>query len=343
MITHESSLKDFTDQIRFSLDNYHSHGIGSSDLSHVVIAGLGGSGIAGAITRAWAFDKMSIPVDMIGDYHLPKYISDKTLVVLNSYSGNTEETLSMLEDAEASGARILILSSGGKITEIAEKKSYPLYKIESGFQPRMTIGYGLTYLLQILSELMDGEYSLDSTREELEETIRFFEENNDRQEGSAEQIFQFFSSSLKNKFVILADREFYPVAVRFTQQLNENAKLEGFAHVVPESNHNVIESYTDRLPTNFILLYSIMNYRVEARFDFLASHLELENNKVLPMRIPEYNIQTIFDITYRLDWVSVLIANELGAPLMEVPNIMDLKEYLSNIEFVEEGEEESEE
>ena len=103
-------------------------------------------------------------------------------------------------------------------------------------------------------------------------------------------------------------------------------------NVLPEANHNAIESYTDRLDTNFIMLYSNQNPRVAARFDFLISHLELDNNIVLPMQIPEYSLQAIFDVIYRLDWVSVLLANELGSDLMNVPIIMNLKGFLSDLE-----------
>lgn len=337
MITHERSLKEFGNQIKYVLANYSSHGVSATGISNVVLGGLGGSGIAGAITKAWAYDKLKLPLETVSDYELPAWVSDRTLVILNSYSGNTEETLSMLAQATEAGAQVLILSSGGTISERATAAGLKLYPIEEGYQPRQTIGYGLGYLLMIVSELHGGQEGLDQCRDDLEEVIGFLETENDLQRKSAESIFRFFGSSLKNKFILIADRQFYPIALRFSQQLNENAKLEAFVHPLPESNHNVIESYVDRLPSNFILLYGTANPRVEARFDFLAGHLEMDNNKVLPLRIPRYDIVALFDMIYRLDWVSVMIAEETGAPLMEVPIISDLKEYLSNLEFVDEG------
>jgi hypothetical protein len=84
------------------------------------------------------------------------------------------------------------------------------------------------------------------------------------------------------------------------------------------------------------MLYSEQNERVGARFDFLISHLELENNKVLPLQIPEYTLYSIFDVIYRLDWVSVLSAREVDGDLMNVPIITNLKEFLSNLEISEE-------
>ena len=191
----------------------------------------------------------------------------------------------------------------------------------------MTVGQGLGFISMIVGELLGEDH-----RPIIQGIRDYFEENRDRQKQSGEQIFNFFKNTIRKKFVIVADREYAPVAVRFTQQLQENSKLEGFVNVLPEANHNAIESYTDRLDTNFIMLYSNQNPRVAARFDFLISHLELDNNIVLPMQIPEYSLQAIFDVIYRLDWVSVLLANELGSDLMNVPIIMNLKGFLSDLE-----------
>jgi len=337
MITHESSLHDYSSQLRFVVNNYNDHGFRSNDFRNVVLGGLGGSGIGAAIAKNWFFDKFDLPIETVNDYHLPSYVNERSLVILNSYSGNTEETLQMFEEAIGTGAKIIVLSSGGKITELAREHNLPYYGIETGFQPRMTIGYGLSYLLLILSDLMGTDL-----KDEIKQIADDLEEKKDRQIESANTIFQFFKSKLGSKFVIIADRYYYASAVRFSQQLNENSKLEAFVHPLPETNHNVLESYTDKLDTNFIFLYCEENPRVAARFDFLVGHLEMDNNKVLPLLIPHYDLYTIYDIIYRLDWVSVMMANELDAPLMEVPMISTLKDYLSNLEIIEEEDVDSE-
>lgn len=333
MITHESSLEQFTEQFDFVLENYTNHGLKANDFNNIVLGGLGGSGIGALIAKNWFYDKFPISIETVADYELPAFIGEKTLVVLNSYSGNTEETLSMFDQAVEAGCQILILTGGGKLKEKAEEKNIKVYPLKGGYQPRMTIGYGLSYLLLILGEVIGQDL-----RDEIKEVRSKFEQNNALQLESAGRIFDYYKGSIKNKFVIVSDRQFAPIAVRFQQQVNENAKLEAFVNVLPEANHNVIESYTDRLDTNFLMLYSTANHRVESRFDFLVSHLELENNKVLPLQIPEFNLYAMFDVIYRLDWVSVHLANELGAPLMEVPIITNLKEFLSNIEVVYEEE-----
>lgn len=331
MITHESSLENFTEQFDYVLQNYTAHGLQVNQYDNIVLGGLGGSGIGAVIIKNWFFDKCPIPIETVADYHLPKYISNKTLVILNSYSGNTEETISLFHEAKEQGCHIIVIAGGGTLQELAQTNNLKHYGLKSGYQPRMTIGLGLSYLALILGELMG-----DDQRSELESIKAYFEDDMPRMQESAKRIFDFFKNTATNKFVIVSDRQFAPVAIRFTQQLQENAKLEGFVSVLPEANHNMIESYTQKLDTNYVMLYSTQNPRVEARFDFLISHLELENNKVLPLQIPEFTLQSMFDLIYRLDWVSVHLANELGSDLMNVPIIMNLKGFLSDLEIVEE-------
>ncbi|MFT5724338.1 MAG: glucose/mannose-6-phosphate isomerase [Bacteroidia bacterium] len=337
MITHETSLKEFDQQLDYSLDNYTNHGLKSSNFQNVVMGGLGGSGIGASMAKSWFFDKSALPIETINDYNLPAYVNAQTLVILNSYSGNTEETISLFEEALDKDASIVCLASGGKIQAMAEANNVVCYPIKLGFQPRQTLGIGLTYLVLILGDFFDSDYSA-----ELQEIKSKLIENQAKQIASAERIFGYFASSLKNKFVILADRAMLPVATRFAQQLNENAKLEAFVHPVPECNHNVLESYTDRLPTNFLLLHTEENLSVGSRFDFIAGHLEMDNNRVLPLAIPNYDLYTIYDVNYRLDWFSVLAGNELDADLMNVPILTSLKEFMNEVEIIQapEGEEE---
>ena len=333
MITHESSLENFTEQLDYVLENYTAHGLSLEGVDQVVLGGLGGSGIGAAIAKSWLFDQAPCPIITVNDYDLPAFVGERTLVILNSYSGNTEETLSLYQQARAANAQLLCLASGGQLEANCAQDGVLCHALPTGYQPRMTIGYGLSFLLMILGELFGIDH-----RPALEDIRQTFPEKKERQKDSAAQIFKFFSSNLKRKYVILADRYFGEVAIRFAQQLNENAKLEAFVQMIPEANHNVLESYTDRLDTNFIMLYSEQNQRVAARFDFLISHLEMENNKVLPLVVPEYDLYSIYDIIYRLDWVSVMMANELGAPLMEVPIIMNLKGFLADLQIIEEEE-----
>jgi glucose-6-phosphate isomerase len=249
LVTHEKSLEQYHEQLEYVLSNYQSHGLKQGDFKNIVIGGLGGSGIGAKLAQNWFYRLSEIPINVVNDYHLPNFVNENTLVILQSYSGNAEE----------------------------------------------------------------------------------IKTNQDRRIDSAKTIFNFFKSSIQQKFVILCDRAMEPVAIRFAQQINENSKLEAFVQTIPEHNHNVLESYTDKLASNFVFIYTSENERVASRFEFLQGHLELDNNSVLPLYIPEYSLMTIYDMIYRTDWVSVFFANELDAALMEVPMISQLKEYLANL------------
>tara|TARA_E500000178_G_scaffold356246_1_gene432744 strand:- start:1021 stop:2055 length:1035 start_codon:yes stop_codon:yes gene_type:complete len=326
LVTHEKSLEQYHEQLEYVLSNYQSHGLKQGDFKNIVIGGLGGSGIGAKLAQNWFYRLSEIPINVVNDYHLPNFVNENTLVILQSYSGNTEETLNLFSEAKEKGARIIVLASGGKLEDLAKKENYTFYSLVKGFQPRQTIGYGLSFLTLILGELIGIDYS-----DEIQKIAEEIKTNQDRRIDSANTIFNFFKSSIQQKFVILCDRAMEPVAIRFAQQINENSKLEAFVQTIPEHNHNVLESYTDKLASNFIFIYTSENERVASRFEFLQGHLELDNNSVLPLYIPEYSLMTIYDMIYRTDWVSVFFANELDAALMEVPMISQLKEYLANL------------
>jgi len=105
-ITHEESLEQFSKQIEFVLNSYVPHNLQINNYNSIVLGGLGGSGIGAKIVSDYMQVSLSIPAQLIGDYHLPAYVNKKTLVILCSYSGNTEETLSLLSEAKAKGCQI---------------------------------------------------------------------------------------------------------------------------------------------------------------------------------------------------------------------------------------------
>lgn len=319
---HEA-LKKFSYQINYAINNYKPHGLKATDFSNIIIAGLGGSGIGGQIVKAYFLNDMPVPVNCVADYNLPAYANEKTLVITASYSGNTEETIAVFNDAKARGCKVLALTTGGKLEELASSNNVHTLKIEAGFQPRMALGFSLTYLVMLMGELIGKEYKeeLNNIATTLAETEPYHEE--------ADAMFQEIRSRIKSKFVVLADGPLEPVAIRFAQQIQENAKHECFVHALPEMNHNVIESYYDTLDSVFFVLNASQNERVNLRFDFITGLLEVENHKVLTMQLEQYNLMSIYELIHRLDWVSLMVADERRVDSLNVPNIMSLKEYLA--------------
>ncbi len=320
---HEA-LRKFSYQMNYALNHYVNHGLTATQFSNILIGGLGGSGIGGRLVKTLFANEFPLPVEVIADYSVPAYVGKNTLVILGSYSGNTEETLTMFEEVVAKGCTILVLTSGGELAELAKTHQLTTYNIEAGFQPRMALGFSLTYLVQIFAELTGTSQTetLKGISKDLENTAPY--------EADAQQMFELIQSKTKSKFVVLSDGPMEAVATRFAQQIQENAKLECFTHVVPEHNHNVIESYYGTLDSVFFFLNSNSNPRVSARFEFLSSLLEVENHKVIEMGLDKFSLAGVYKTIFRMDWLSLFVADYRKVDSLNVPNIASLKAFLSN-------------
>ncbi len=319
-ITHEIALHSFYNQIDYALQNYKKHNKTASQFSNIIIAGLGGSGIGGHIAKTYFLDKASLPIEVYSDYQLPSYASKNSFIIICSYSGTTEETLSMYEQAKALNSYIVCISAGGQLLENAQKDNFFYCKIEQGYQPRMALGFSLTFNLLILSEL----FGLNIV-EELKGLSGIYKQDNS---ALANNALDFFKASLQNKFTIIADNYTEAAGVRFCQQIQENAKHEAFINVLPEANHNVFETYYGQLPSNFIFINSHKNDRNDGRFAYLKSLLEKNNNKVFDLSIKDGSLYEIFKLINICDWFSINLSMLKNEDNMKVDNIMGLKDFL---------------
>jgi glucose/mannose-6-phosphate isomerase len=321
------ALKKYTWQINYALEHYTSHGLLANDFNHVLICGMGGSGIGGQLVRSIFTSTFPLPIATLASYDLPAYVNEKTLVIVGSYSGNTEETLAAFDKAKQKGCKMIALSSGGKITSLAAENNIPCYKIAEGFQPRMALGFSLTYLILILSELVGKD-----SKPQLLEIIKDIDEDSENELYTyAEQIFNQVKTATKSKFIVITDPDYEPLGIRFAQQIQENAKHECFVHVLPEMNHNVIESYYGRLDSVFFFIHSHQHERIDARFEFLTNLLEVENHKVVHFTTESFGIRQVFELNYTLDWLSLHIADQRRVDSLNVPNITSLKEFLDEV------------
>lgn len=321
-INHEFALTNFYHQIQFALDNFKSHGLKSSQFTNIVIGGLGGSGIGGRIAKSYFADKVNLPIEVYSDYQLPAYASSNSLVILSSYSGLTEETLAMYEEARSKSCTIVCITSGGTLLEWVKRDNVPYYIVETGYQPRMALGFSLTYNLLILSEL----FGIDLVPEL--KSISSIYNNVKLEHDRANAMLDCFESHLNNKFTIVADGVTESIGIRFCQQIQENAKVEAFINVLPEANHNVFETYYGALPSNFIFLNSQSNDRNKGRFAYLKQLLEKQGNTIYEIDLDNSSLTQLFKTIYMTDWFSILLSNKKGADNMTVPNISGLKSFL---------------
>jgi len=227
-------INDFTKHLKeaITIGESTSLKVNTSKIDNVLICGLGGSGIGGTIVSDIISKKATVPIFTNKDYSIPGFVSQNTLVIANSYSGHTEETLSALNKCVEKKAEIVIISSGGKLIEFAKNNDFNFINIPGGSPPRAMFGYAFTELFYILNSygVID-----DSFKTHFKNAIKLLAAEKKNIQIEAQKLAK---KLYKTTPVIYVAHGFEGVAIRFRQQINENSKMLCWHHVVPEMNHN---------------------------------------------------------------------------------------------------------
>lgn len=199
---------------------------------NVVICGMGGSGFGGMMVAQWFKHECKIPIQLIQSYTVPGFVNENTLVIGSSYSGNTEETLSAVKEADTKGATIIGITSGGDLAHLCKEQHYDFIKVPGGNPPRSMLAFSVVQLILILSKASvipaNSLQRLSKCRHLLNgELITIKEEA----KKLANHIFQ-------KQCILYGDTDLEPVVIRARQQFNENSKQLCWHHVIPEMNHN---------------------------------------------------------------------------------------------------------
>lgn len=202
----------------------------------LVVAGMGGSALAPGLAKDWL--NLGLPFEVIKGYTLPKYVDEHTLVIASSYSGNTEETVSALQDALSRKATVAVIASGGKLIDIAKESHLPYILQPAGIQPRMAAISSLMTLLTLLEEFGVIAGRVDEVRK----IAPWIKDESSRWEASVPTDFNF-AKQLAIKAtgktpVIYASNLMRGVAYKWKISFNENAKNTAFWNELPEFNHN---------------------------------------------------------------------------------------------------------
>ncbi len=203
-----------------------------SPVYNVLIEGLGGSGIGGTIVAEWCKNSSAVPILINKDYSLPHWVSENTLVIACSYSGNTEETLEAALEAVAKGAQLAAVTSGGQLAEYCQSVGVSPLIIPGGEPPRGMLGYSLVCLLGILNHY---GISTPNIQEEINQTVSLLQREEENIQKEAESLAVEMQSTT---MCIYANEGMGGVATRWRQQLNENSKMVGWDATIPEMNHN---------------------------------------------------------------------------------------------------------
>lgn len=225
---------------------------------NIIVAGMGGSAIGGELLKDWARGKIYVPIEVNREYHLPAYANEDTLVLVTSYTGDTEETLSALLDAIKRKCMIYCITSGGTLMRIAEKLNIPYLQVPSGMPPRAALPYMFIPLAIFLEKI--GLSSSEVSRE-FEEAVVILE-NIEKQNAAKTPVNDSLAKSLAvniNGFMplVYGFGLFSSVARRFKQQINENAKMMAKWDNLPELDHNEIVGYekTENHKEKFVAIF----------------------------------------------------------------------------------------
>jgi glucose/mannose-6-phosphate isomerase len=209
----------------------------------LIVAGMGGSAIGGQLARAILGDHASRPLLAARAYGLPPWTTPDTTVLCASYSGNTEETLACYEAAGVIGAQRVVVTSGGKLAELARAEGVPVVPVAGGFQPRAAVAYMTVAVLQVAALCGVGpgmNSELDVAADHLEELVIEW-----GPEGAADGLAKTLARQLLGTVPIIAGAGLTtPIAYRWKTQLNENAKMPAYAQELPELDHNEILGWT---------------------------------------------------------------------------------------------------
>ena len=318
-------INDFTNHLKDAIiiGEKSSLNINNSKIDNVLICGLGGSGIGGTIVADIISQKAAVPVLTNKDYSIPSFVNQNTLVIANSYSGNTEETISALKKCFEKNAEIAIISSGGELVEFAKKNDCNFITIPAGNPPRAMFGYAFTELFYILNSygVVDDSFKLHF-KNAIE--LLIIEKKNIQVEAQ-----KLATKLYKTTPIIYVANGFEGVAIRFRQQINENSKMLCWHHVVPEMNHNELLGWRTNVEKLAVVYFRnhIDNDRNKIRIDINKSVISkyTENINEIWSKGGSLIENSLYHI-YLGDWTSWYLSELNGVDAIEI----DVIDYLKN-------------
>lgn len=311
--------------------------IKTKGIEQIVVSGLGGSAIGGDLIRTYCADKCSAPVIVNRHYYFPEFVGKKTLVIISSYSGNTEETTASYKDAIKRKAKIFCITSGGEVERMAKKHRHPYIKIPGGFPPRAALGYSFFPTLIALSKLG----FIKDQKKEIKETLALLNELSARysDHDSAGNSALNLAKTVQGKLPLVysAADKFDTVNTRWRGQITENAKTLAFGHVFPELNHNeivgweVLKELMKKI--HVIILRDKDDYkRIQLRMDVTKGIIgDLADGITEVHSEGKSLLARMFSLLYLADWLSFYLAMLNGVDPSPVKKIDFLKEELGKV------------
>lgn len=303
----------------------------------VIFVGMGGSAIGGDVIRSLAGASAPFPISISRQYHLPAFVNSKALCIFSSYSGNTEETLSAFREALRRGFRCVSITSGGELARLSERHSVPRLRIPQGLPPRAALGYSVFPILRLLAKLKLCPWDASGIRE----TASLLKRLSAKRYGPgvpfrsnpAKQLAQLLFGRWA---VVYAGTELLDsAALRFRNQIEENAKAMASHHLLPEMSHNEILGW--QFPEKLISKTACVFLRDRGDHPRIQLRIEFTRNLIQRQKVPVGEIRSagksrlarIFSAIHEGDWASFYLALLYGVDPTPVPVIETLKRELA--------------
>jgi glucose/mannose-6-phosphate isomerase len=330
-------IKGFPQQVEeaIAIGNAAKLKLNTSRVQSVVLNGLGGSAIGGDLLKSYLAGELAVPFTVNRHYVLPKFVGPSTLVIISSYSGNTEETTTAFREAIKRKAKILCISSGGDVSRLAKKHKLPLIQIPGGLPPRAALGYSFFPLLIALSKLGLIKNKAKEIKEALD-LLRTKSDEYGNPDASANRAIQIAQLLQKKIGVVYSSVErFDAVATRWRGQMAENGKSLMFGHVLPEMNHNELvgwKALTEQMREMQVILLRDKDdhQRVRIRMDATKGVIAGHTSHITEVWSEGTSLLArIFSLVFLGDWTSYYLAILHGVDPTPVRVIDYLKEELA--------------
>jgi glucose/mannose-6-phosphate isomerase len=309
-------------------------------IRNVVIAGMGGSAIGGELAKGLTYNQLPVTLSVCRSYNLPKFVDRHSLVIISSYSGNTEETFATFEQALQRGAQIICVTAGGKIGQLAETHRLPRFVLPGGFPPRSALVHLLVPILNALHAcrlLADPAADIDETILLLEKLGRRYHPQNEEPENLAKRL----ADKLAERVPLIYAAEIYEaVAWRWKEQFCENSKVLAWHNVFPELNHNELVGWGLRreMDQRFQVIY--LNDRHAAPSEIhsrVFARLEVTQGLIQESGAPVFSVASegrallarFFSLIFLGDLASVYLAVLNGVDPTPVEKIDYLKNQMA--------------
>lgn len=303
---------------------------------HVVIAGMGGSAIGGDLVAAYTSASCPVPITVLRDYTLPAW--KDVLVICSSHSGNTEETLSVFDQALAANLPILAVTTGGKLAQKASEAGTGLWIFEDDFQPRAAVGFSFGLLLAALTRL--GLFDQVTAAQEIDAAVQAMKEQQVNllpEIPAALNPAKRMAGQFVGRWPVLFGSGFLqPIARRWKTQINEIAKALASFEFIPEADHNTLQGlHFPEDPSGKTLTFFITSKhnhpRNKLREEFTRQIFMLEGITTDFYRAPGRSVlDSMWTALHFGDYLSFYLAIAYGVDPTPVPVLQNLKQQLKD-------------